>query len=482
MHLILKLFVLISLLNLSACANFFSGSKPLPLNFEERHLIKGVPMLINPPLLTLNYKDKNTKIYVVGFDGTNNDKDSFNQKVERKTLVGYLSEILKKNGHETKYYSGPGTQGSIDGIVDAAICFSCDDIAEKAIKELKNHIETKWNDIQNLEVRVFVLGFSRGAAIGKHFMNLLDDSFQTSLIKTEDKDLVPLVRSSGLLFDTVATSASDKLNLALSKSTDYLIHFTSQDEKRILFPLIRDFDVDFFLMPVGYSSLDFNTCPINDVQNSLRLVNIELPGSHSDIGASYSYGVGTYYRQLAEQTLTMFGLITKNNFKSEDYIFTEGKHNSDGMFDKVFGKTYEKRNRVYKTIHSNRLSDNEKEALKFRISAMTPQIGTSIKTTHTDKLPLVFDVQKSNEELRFVANHSMLTKTEHYYDLVNDTHSIIFDFPTASSEQTLQLPKSVWSSIPERKLSRLERIIVKNKDHSEVYFFVNCEFITSTKL
>ena len=71
-----------------------------------------------------------------------------------------------------------------------------------------------------------VIGFSRGVANGRHFMNLLVDKYPGN-IKHEQTGNSLRVRSVGILFDTVAKEIRKQLRLGISPTIDYLVHIIS---------------------------------------------------------------------------------------------------------------------------------------------------------------------------------------------------------------------------------------------------------------
>ncbi|HGF7228343.1 TPA: hypothetical protein AB5B86_003807, partial [Vibrio cholerae] len=171
-------------------SNLISGETPLPLPYEEREFIKLSKLVSTIPNITYSSGERNIKFYVVAFDGTQNNQYDFDKNSERETIVAYLYNSLPKN-YQGNYYFGPGYKD----IIDSVLCTTCVSKAETAIKDIKKKISNEWGGIPNLEVRVIVLGFSRGAAIGRHFMNLLDENFQTSLLASITST-EPLVRTT----------------------------------------------------------------------------------------------------------------------------------------------------------------------------------------------------------------------------------------------------------------------------------------------
>ncbi|WP_241798636.1 hypothetical protein [Pantoea dispersa] len=132
-------------------------------------------------------------------------------------------------------------------------------------------------------------------------------------------------RFYALLYDTVATGQQDRLILNIPQDVDYLVHFVAIDEARnwLFIPTI-----DEDKTPLLRGAQFF---PIN------RINTIYLPGSHSDIGASYSKGIGDLYITLTEQFLYMMGLAQTNCWENHDDPLLAGKHDSRGGLDILFG-------------------------------------------------------------------------------------------------------------------------------------------------
>jgi hypothetical protein len=156
----------------TGCSSFFSGGEPVPVLQEDRLIaVYADRALLNVPFLTSGIDGEPVKIYVVAFDGTGNDKFNI-AKDERKTVVAAMAEVLEKK-YDVNYVRGPG----ITSKIDAAICFTCIPKAEEALSKLEKEV-TSWLGLNpDGEIRILVLGFSRGAAIGRHFMNIVNDKW-----------------------------------------------------------------------------------------------------------------------------------------------------------------------------------------------------------------------------------------------------------------------------------------------------------------
>lgn len=465
------LFFLTFTVFITSCSNFISGKQATPLPYEEREFIKLSTMMSDIPNITIQDERKNIKFYVVAFDGTGNNKYDIDEGSERKTIVAYLYDLLSDRNIPGQYYEGPG----YNNLIDSALCITCIEKAETAVSDLKHMMSNDWDSIENLEVRVIVLGFSRGAAIGRHFMNLLDDNFQTSL-SASYKNKEPLVRSTGIMFDTVPTSVDKKLQLPISPSTDYFIHVIAKNEHRDLFYGVKDFDPNYVAMPIHLNDIKFLTCPKGQVKSSHRHLQIELPGSHSDIGSSYSNGIGTIYRYYGLYILVKLGLIHDNQFKIEEPFYSQGYHDSRGYIDVIkevfFGENQE---REFLEVTAELLSDEDFELLDKRLNTMYRSSNTSFYTENTELIPLVFDVIKRDNKLIIIDNHSGIEANNIGYFYFNGTHTIKYHFAQSEIDSLLPLPQKVWDNIPSNKKTRIEFLLLENDDIKKAYLYVNCQ-------
>lgn len=210
------------------------------------------------------------------------------------------------------YLQGVGTQGSF---IAGQVAFGTGsvDYARQALSGVSSMLG-KWRETDaNCQVYVVVCGFSRGSATARYFLNLVneygipatDDSGQ--LKQTQDTNTGAVVekyaeydvsraqqppgsvRTAALLYDTVATGqGADRADTfyfpqTIPDTTDVVVHITSADERRKMFPAESILNLD--------GTYD------------KRLLEVTLPGVHSDIGGGYSDGVGVrklnlYFGQL----------------------------------------------------------------------------------------------------------------------------------------------------------------------------------------
>jgi hypothetical protein len=92
-----------------------------------------------------------------------------------------------------------------------------------------------------------------------------------------------------VLFDTVSTGFGDLYNLSIPKQAENVLHLTALDEHRGPFPL--------------RSAID----PANP--SDPRILELALPGAHSDIGGSYDrHGLADQYLSFAHTYMQRVGI------------------------------------------------------------------------------------------------------------------------------------------------------------------------------
>ncbi len=252
------------------------------------------PML--PPAFALS-GDINPKmrVFVVHFDGTQNDKDNI-QKGTIATLVANSHDNMSTNENlTTRYYSGVGTKTSVvRGILESVTGMGAQNRAERAYEDLCEQTKEWRKTNPECEVHVHVVGFSRGSGIGLHFMNLVHErGIKTNgKHRSKEEGLMPgQVKTSAVLFDAVTTGNAN-LKLTLPDSNVATLHITAGAEERMTFPLTSLKDErapDEIAMVSGIvdKSLEISS----QVFGYQRLREITLEGArHSDVGGSYPSG------------------------------------------------------------------------------------------------------------------------------------------------------------------------------------------------
>jgi len=308
---------------LVASCSVFSGSAVFPVSGQDRLLVMAnfEKLALSQPFIQPGPNTPKVRLYQVAFDGTLNDRERVPSE-EQPTIVAKIAGLIEAKG-KVHYYPGPGMQGESISLRDAMLGTSCIEVAEKAFADFKKVADTWRGEDPDVEIRVFVTGFSRGAATARHFMNLVaarDGGARQAFKKNP-------ARFYALLFDTVSTGQMDRLRLSLPPTLDYLIHFVALDEARPLFKPVIDVRPEaqgatpITGLAMGYPS---------------RINLVLLPGAHSDIGTAYLDGIGNEYLVLVEQALYSMGLHDRNCWELDDHLVV-GKHDSRGLMDKALG-------------------------------------------------------------------------------------------------------------------------------------------------
>jgi hypothetical protein len=308
---------------IGGCA-VFSGNSPIAVDSRRREL--AAAMLshlssISVPDLTKRLDDRQSRLLLVLFDGTLNNKSEEKQG-EPLTLIGHIEKLLSSGTNHLLYFPGPGWRGDRKDFLDAASGDSCVATAAEAFSKAIATISSWQKEANRLDVRIFVAGFSRGAATARHFMNLIED--RVGQLSQMPGEVGTTISTYALLIDTVATGQEHKLRLALSPSTEFAVHLIAADEPRFFFDAVFDEDENF--QPKVQQPGLF----VSD-----RLVQLTLPGAHSDLGAAYPEGIGKLYRVYIERILTLFGLREQLDWVLDARPYEEGMHDSRGLLDRL---------------------------------------------------------------------------------------------------------------------------------------------------
>lgn len=329
--------VLLICLVLSGCTSLFSGSREVPISEEQKAKFHNLGGMAPPILPWVNDGDPSVYTLVVAFDGTNNDLFNIPES-ENATVVGRLyqdvvDETLKDprkasipvDALSAIYYPGPGCPSWVACPFDSALGWSTWITARQALADIESKIGNLDTGVR--EIRVVVIGFSRGAATARYFLNLVAEN---PLVSTRGETLV--VRSYALLFDTVATGMANYLNLALPASLEFAYHFVAQNETRKFFGLVVDSDEEYESNPLA-----------KRFYFPQRIVTIEVPGAHSDLGDSYKKGAGMAVTQFARVAMARMGLrptlksydcaLPYNSEQPGCRLLDEGLHDSRGTID-----------------------------------------------------------------------------------------------------------------------------------------------------
>ncbi len=240
------------------------------------------------------------------FDGTTNDPNDAKPEKKWFGLLGSkdrsISNIIKlhlyfggdllnsptSNEQHSFYYSGIGTYGGwLRQKINSAISPEKMDvrvILNKAGADLKNHYQA--GD------RVYMFGFSRGAALARRFACLVRKYVPT----IDESDLV--IRFLGV-FDTVASIGLPNLkderkprtrvvfeNMTVSRHVQEALHILSIDENRIAFQptlMNKGNHVTEIWFPGGHSDVGggFAEHGLSDI--ALRFILDQIRKSHTDL-------------------------------------------------------------------------------------------------------------------------------------------------------------------------------------------------------
>ena len=237
------------------------------------------------PPAVFNIDDERQVSFFI-FDGTWNDKDNG----EPNTVPAKLHhQLIQSQDHRVKthYYHGVGTRTTfIKELSEGVTGNGAEERAIQALDELKAQTEKT-----GIAPHVYSIGFSRGAASARHFLNLVDDYyFQEKSFHSSENLLFSKPRLYSMLFDTVATGQLDNLRLEIPLSTMSVIHFVATSEERTHFPITRI------------------NVPTNDLIIEETIVEVDLPGVHSDIGGGYGDTLEKLSHSLANLWLEKQGI------------------------------------------------------------------------------------------------------------------------------------------------------------------------------
>ena len=357
---------------LSGCSTLFSGNREVPISEEQKTKLRDLGGMSFSLLPRVNNGEPGVYTLVVAFDGTNNDL--FNTPdSENATVVGRLYQDVDDEIHKgsekasipvdalsATYYRGPGCPSWVACPFDSAIGWSTWLTARRAVDDVESTIANF--DAGVREIRVVVIGFSRGAATSRYFLNLL----ASKPLKNSRGGLLT-VRSYALLFDTVATGMASYLDLALPANLNFAYHFVAQNETRKFFSLVVDADEGYESNPLA-KLFYFPS----------RILTIEVPGAHSDLGDSYKKGAGMAVTQYARMTMARMGLrpnlqnyncgLPENSEQPGCRVLDEGLHDSRGTIDRWLGvpSPYGCFNHRERTVRSSQINIDDAMKLTMR--------------------------------------------------------------------------------------------------------------------
>jgi hypothetical protein len=337
------------------------SAKKLPLTHEQKlETYAALRQALAVPVAPIAdvSRDPNLYTYVVAFDGTWNDRleiDKGSNPTHVDRLERVLSESYAHDRIEGAYYNGVGTRTNfLLEYLDGATGRGTVERAEKAYEDFRAQAQQWVEENPDARVHVHAMGFSRGAASARHFLNLVDErgvglgphqdvQVDYKRSTTGDHDFEPIterryesyaiapgqVSSSAILFDTVATGQTDNLKLEVPASTRFVAHLVSLDEERYSFPLA--------------------TTKTSDQRNVIDLRNVEfpLPGAHSDIGGTYAGGMRDISGFVADTLTRKLGLPVPQPVLDENAVDNAYTHDSrwaaTRFVQSLFGREDERR-------------------------------------------------------------------------------------------------------------------------------------------
>ena len=174
------------------------------------------------------------KNIVVCFDGTGNHPDQADETGADTTNVYRLYDaIIQDESQIVKYFKGVGTSGwKIWDLKGDLYGLGAENIKEEAQQFLSDHYSS--------DDKIFVFGFSRGAAIARDFANAINDEGVGSnrAVPIELLGLWDTVAAFGIPIDIIglptgSTNLGKKLDIPSNVS--FTCHLLSIDEKRTPF-------------------------------------------------------------------------------------------------------------------------------------------------------------------------------------------------------------------------------------------------------
>jgi hypothetical protein len=349
---------------------------------------------LDPPDVRASSDGKPWPVFVAVFDGTWNDKED--PQLPR-TVPGQLANDLVALARidplvQPHYYEGVGTRESVvPKWWDGATGRGTVDRAERALSDFK--AATAANG--GVAPYVYAIGFSRGAASARHFLNLVDG--------------IPAgperIRSSALLFDTVAMGQTDRLDLGVPASNDLTVQIVATREFRFAFPFIP-LQTDGAEHPqVADGKLD-------------EIVEVRVPGAHSDIGGGYDEGIWKLSLAMSRALLRRQGLSIAGDESAsgEQAALNLGRHDSDWVHLPI-AESREIRRSVAIKVVDRPTADADKEIDRF------VRVGRALtRSRMPNQSSLWFKIDRRGDA--YVITHNCQT---HVFAVDAQTHAITLD-------------------------------------------------------
>nr|WP_255692573.1 DUF2235 domain-containing protein [Luteimonas sp. XNQY3] len=232
------------------------------------------------------------RLFVASFDGTGNSKRDpakfTNIALVDEQIRSYARVAEDRLGHvpiHAGYVEGPGTQGGVSGMIDAAYGGSYEARIEDMYLQFVSQTKIWLDENPDADIRILATGFSRGAEQAAGFTRLVEargiQNPTDAVVKRDADGLIvgqvvypnPPLREPGqviqaaVLFDPVGTGAPRQNDRRLAESVVSAFQITALHERRNLFQ--------------GTWITDFGITPDS------RFLNVGVAGAHSDIGGGY---------------------------------------------------------------------------------------------------------------------------------------------------------------------------------------------------
>lgn len=181
-------------------------------------------------------------LLLFAFDGTRQDFTTGSNVWQLAVLYRDAAQA-RRNLPEAYYHAGPGESGRIS--LDAVTAESADDIIDTQWQRLLNHLTVFQPTPET--VSIDLLGYSRGAALARHFGNMLAQSVRRNRFWHWDDVAGTVTACIDLrfmgLFDTVAQmgllgSRNEHYDFTLAPDWTLAAHAVALHEHRALFPLV----------------------------------------------------------------------------------------------------------------------------------------------------------------------------------------------------------------------------------------------------
>lgn len=212
---------------------------------QAGHYLEPDPLGPVPGNQALGYANQQARRYadplgllLFAFDGTRNSADT-------RSNVWKMSQTYRDG--PVFYHSGPGNALYADW--DAITAWQAGRIIDNQWQSLLNALEQSGNPTSPLPIDI--LGYSRGAALARHFGNLISQHVDRGLFSYNDSRRGLITACVDLrfigLFDTVAQfgvagSHNANYDLTIASAWEWVAHAVALHERRWLFPLISAAD------------------------------------------------------------------------------------------------------------------------------------------------------------------------------------------------------------------------------------------------